>query len=72
MKKNKMNKYIKWGLLLNSLFITMKQFIAIPDDIACFVIGVGGSLLVFGMYAANHDMTKFKNWKRNLLRNFMN
>lgn len=72
MKSAKMNKYMKWGLLINSFYIGIKQFIAIPDSIACFVIGVGASLLVFGIYAANHDITKLKNWKRNLLTNLRN
>lgn len=68
MKKAKMNKFIIWGLLVNSLFIGIKRFITIPDFVACFAIGIGASLLVFGMYAANHDTRKFETWKRNLLK----
>lgn len=72
MKNAKMNKYIRWGLLINSFYIGIKQFIAIPDFIACFVMGVGISLLVFGIYTTNHDITKFKICKRNLLKNLRN
>ena len=46
MKNSKMNKFTIWGLLINSFFLAIKQFIAIPDSIACFAIGVGASLLV--------------------------
>jgi hypothetical protein len=61
-----------WGLLINSISIGIKHFIEIPDAIACFGTGIGLSLLVFGIYAMNHDVTKFKSWKRNLLKGFMN
>jgi uncharacterized membrane protein len=57
MRNAKMNKFIIWGLLINSFYIGIKQFIAIPDSIACFVIGIGVCLLVFGIYATNHDIT---------------
>lgn len=72
MKKDKMNKYIRWGLLFNSLCLGIKQFIVIPDTITCFVIGMGLSLLIFGIYAANYDITKLKKWKKSILKNFIN
>ena len=72
MKNNKMNKYIIWGLLINSLSIVIKQFIEIPDVIACFATGMGLSLLIFGLYAMNHDVSKLKNWKKNLVKRFIN
>ena len=64
MKSAKMNKYMRWGLLINSFYIGIKQFIAIPDSIACFVMGIGISLLVFGIYSTKHDITKFKEWRK--------
>ena len=72
MTKVKMNKYVRLGLLLNSLTIGAKQFIIIPDAIAGFMVGIGISLLIFGIYATSHDMTKFKKWKRNILKNLVN
>ncbi|OLS03500.1 hypothetical protein [Tissierella creatinophila] len=70
MKEGKMNEYIRWGLLLNGLTIGAKQFIVIPDAIVCFIVGIGISLLIFGIYETNHDITKFKKWKRSILKNF--
>jgi len=72
MRNSKMNKFIIWGLLINSFYTGIKQFTAIPDSISCFVIGVGASLLVFGIYTTNHDITKLKTWKRNLLKGLKN
>lgn len=66
-----MNKYVKWGLLLNAFSITINQFIEVPDFIMYFIIGIGFSLYVFGMISSNHDMTKFINWKRNLFKSFI-
>lgn len=63
---------IGWSLLINSISISIKHFIEIPDALAGFGTGIGLSLLIFGMYIMNHDITKFKNWKRNLLKGFMN
>lgn len=72
MKNNKMNKHMIWGLLINSFLMSIKHFIEIPDALACFGMGIGISLLGFGIYTMNHDITKFKNWKRNLVKKFIN
>lgn len=68
MKNKKINKYILWGLLTNSFPIVMKKFVEIPDSVACFGTGMGISLLIFGIYAMNNDITKLKNWKKNLTK----
>ena len=46
----------------------MKKFVEIPDSVACFGTGMGISLLIFGIYAMNNDITKLKNWKKNLTK----
>lgn len=61
MKPKKMNNYILLGLLINSFSMVMKQFIEIPDAMACFGTGIGISLLIFGIYIMNNDITKLKN-----------
>lgn len=70
MKNNKMNKYMVGGLLINTFFLSIKHFIEIPDSLACFAMGIGLSLLGFGIYAIKHDTTHIENWKRNLLKSF--
>lgn len=69
--KKKMNKFILWGLLINSLSIAIKQFIEIPDAFACFTTGMGISLLIFGLYVMNNDITKLKNWKNNRMKSII-
>lgn len=68
MKNKKINKYILWGLLINSFPIVMKKFVEIPDSVAGFGTGMGISMLIFGIYAMNNDITKLKNWKKNLTK----
>ena len=72
MKSAKMNKYMRWGLLINGFSIAIKQFIEIPDAITCFTTSMGITLLLFGLYAMNNDTTKLKMWKRNLIKRFVN
>lgn len=71
MKSNKMNKYIMWGLLINSIILTAKQFINIPEGIYCFGMGVGIALEIFGLYSMKHDTAKIKKIKRNLIKKFI-
>lgn len=68
MKGNKVNKYMVLGLLINSI----KYLIDFPDALACFSTGMGIVLLLFGLYAMNHDISKFKTWKRNFIKGLKN
>ncbi|CAK7086434.1 hypothetical protein CIW83_05240 [Tissierella sp. P1] len=71
MKNNQMNGYIIWGLLINSIVLGSKQFIEMPEGIYCFGMGVGIALVLFGLYSMNHDTTKIKSFKRNLIKKFI-
>lgn len=68
MKNNRLNKYIIWGLLINSIILSVKQFINIPESISGFGMGLGIALEIFGIYFIKHDITKIKNFKRNLIK----
>lgn len=68
MKNNRMNRYIIWGLLINIIIMSLKQFIKIPDAIYCFCMGAGIALEIFGIYSIKHDTTKIKSFKINLIR----
>ena len=63
-----MNKYMVLGLLI----ISIKYLINIPNALACFSTGMGIVLLIFGLYAMNHDITKLKDWKKNLVKRYLN
>lgn len=71
MKNNRLNKYIIWGLLINSIILSVKQFINIQDGISCFGMGIGTALVLFGVYSMNHDTTKIKKFKINLIKKFV-
>lgn len=68
MKNNKLNKYIRFGLVLNIIIMSSKQFIEIPDGIYCFGMGVGIAMIIYGAYITRHDTTKVKMFKRNLVK----
>lgn len=69
MKNNKMNKYVKWGLIINTITMTINRFVDIPKVkvISCFLMGIGISLLFFGIITTNHDMTRMKKFKKDLI-----
>lgn len=71
MKNNKMNKYMMVGILINSITILAKQLTEIPGNLACFGTGLGLTLLIFGIFVANRDMTKARNFKKNLMRKIL-
>ncbi len=71
MKNNRLNKYIIVGMLINSIVISAKQLANIPDSISGFGMGIGIGLEIFGVYSMNHDITKIKNFKRNLVKKFV-
>lgn len=68
MRKNKLNKYIIWGLLLNSGIRIIEMFIDMPDAVVCFVTGIGISLLFIGLYTTNNDLTRVRKFKKNLVQ----
>lgn len=51
---------------------SIKYLIDFPDALACFSTGMGIVLLLFGLYAMNHDISKFKTWKRNFIKGLKN
>ncbi|MDR7856719.1 hypothetical protein [Tissierella sp.] len=71
MRDKQMNKYIIWGLLINSITMSLKYFIEVPDGISCFGMGVGIAMIIFGAYSMKHDTTKIRDFKRNLFKKFI-
>ena len=69
--KNKMNWYLKSGLLISSIVIGVNHIIELPGSIHGFGIGVAIALELVGIYSLRHDMTKIKNFKKNLFRKFI-
>lgn len=60
------NKYICFGLLINGFWLFSKQFFQLPEFVNGFCAGLGITLILWGAYIQNHDITKIKKLKRNL------
>lgn len=68
MKNIKMNKYLKLGLLINVFYLITNRYKLLADFPSGLIFGIGISLSLLGIYTTNHDVIKFRIWKRNLLR----
>lgn len=71
MKKNKINKYILWGVLINAIVRVTKMFVDIPDGLVCFGTGLGFALILLGIYAMNNDMARLRRFKTGLIKKFV-
>ena len=66
--KNKINNKIKMGLLFYAIFSFTKQFFEVPHFISGFLIGISIACYIMGAIELNHDISKFKNWKKSLIK----
>ena len=67
----KLNNYKCWGLFFNGLFLLGNYFDLFPEFIKGLFAGLGITLILLGIYSENHDISKFKNYKKNLLKNLL-
>lgn len=67
MKHRKFNWYLRIGLLLAALVLTIKRFFDLPDFIYGLLLGTAVVLEIIGVYAINHDIKKLKTAKKELL-----
>ncbi len=63
----KFNEYLKWGLLVNVIWLVSSRFNLLPDFIEGFCVGLGIVLLLNGIYIESHNLKKLKKYKRNFL-----
>jgi len=68
----KLNKYMRIGMLCVGITFILKQFIILPELVSGVLIGFGLGLELIGVYSMRHDMSKFKNCKRNFLKKCFN
>jgi hypothetical protein len=62
----KFNKYINFGLIFNGISIISYRFNLLPSFVQGLSVGLGIIFILIGMYAQNHDISKFKNYKKNI------
>ena len=68
MRKNKLNNFLKFGLLIIGMVLLLDHLLDLPEFIKGFGFGLGLSLELIGAYASKHDMTKFKEFKKRILK----
>lgn len=66
--KNNMNWYLRLGLLITGIIMGVNHFIQLPHILYGFGLGLGIALEFIGIYAIKHDLSKIKNFKKNLIR----
>lgn len=69
----KLNKLMKIGLAIIPIMLLLKNLsIQLPDYLQGLFLGIGIGFELIGIYSINHDISKFKNYKMNLLKKYFN
>lgn len=68
MGNKKKNGFIRSGLLIICIVLILKNLINLPEYIQEFGMGLGISLEIVGLCANIHDMKKFKEFKRSIVK----
>lgn len=69
MKKS--NNYINFGLIFNVIGIISNPFNLLPSFIQGLCVGLGLTLIFIGMYDQNHNLDKFRNYKKSILNEIL-
>lgn len=64
----KLNNYIYWGLFLNGIWILSIRCNLLPDFIEGITVGLGILFILIGMCCEKFDISKVKNYKKNLFK----
>lgn len=67
----KFNNYTKLGLLFNSIFLLGNYTNLLPEFIKGFCAGLGLVLIFIGIYSENHNISKLRSYKRNILNRIL-
>ncbi|MDZ4992329.1 hypothetical protein GNF80_04990 [Clostridium perfringens] len=67
----KFNNYISLGLLFNSIFLLGNCTNLLPEFIKGLCVGLGFILIFIGIYSENHNISKLKNYKKNILNRML-
>lgn len=67
----KFNNYINFGLLFNGIFLMGNYTNLLPEFIKGLCVGLGLTLIFIGMYSEKHDISKLKNYKKDILNKLL-
>jgi hypothetical protein len=65
---NKMTRYNAFGTLFIAIGLFGHNIITLPDFVLGFCLGVGIALNLIGAYAIRHNITKLREFKKNLVK----
>lgn len=68
MNKCNTNKYLVIANLAAFVYFFIGHFVAIPDFIEGFCIGLAITFYLIGLYANKNDITKLQQFKKRLLK----
>lgn len=63
----KFNNYTNFGLLFNGVFLFGNYTNLLPEFINGLCVGLGLILIFIGMYSENHDISKLRSYKKDML-----
>ena len=63
----KINNYTKFGLLFNEIFMLGNCTNLLPEFIKGLCVGLGITLIFIGRYSENHDISKLRSFKKDIL-----
>lgn len=67
----KINNYTKFGLLFNAIFLLGNCTNLLPEFIKGFCVGLALILIFIGIYSENHNISKLRNYKKNILNRIL-
>lgn len=63
----KSNRSIYIATIALFIYIGIGRFVMIPPFLGGFLVGIGLTGYLWALYTSKHDVSKFKDWKRNFL-----
>lgn len=64
---NRMNGYLRFGLLMFAIFLILNQFCPGIEFLKGLLFGLGLFFELYGIYVKNHPDNALRRWKLNLL-----
>ena len=64
----RLNRLVTIGLAVNGLTLLANKLNVLPEIIHCFCAGLGISLILIGLLAGNHKISKLRGYKKMLYK----
>lgn len=68
----RLNKNSRIGIIIFAVILTLNNLIGLPDFVHGLGLGTAIAFMLIGAYSVNHDISKFKSFKRNFFTKYLN